>query len=580
MKILNIVQGSNEWLDARKEHFTASDASAMMNESKYKTRDQLLREKKGWSEPVSKAKQAIFDKGHETEELAREIIETNYLEEFAPIVGSVEVQGLKLLASLDGLSESQDLIYEHKLYNAVLAENVKHSVLEASHYWQLEHQCLVFGVDKVLFVTSDGTPDKWEEMTYTSEASRRLKLIAGWKQFAIDLEAFELKAKHEAVEVIEAVKCGLPAINYSVTGTEISTNIGGCLDQIKEIAKVEMSKTLDTDQDFADKDQLNKDVKKARAGLKETIAKVRGEFVSYSEFEEIAIDLDSVLQKMQAHGEKQVKDAKAAKKQAISLAGEQELIKLSNECDAKLSPMKLAGIIVLSMPDFDLAMKGKRTIESLENAVSSEVASAKITINQVMGRVMPNLEYLREHAEEYKFLFNDAQQLVNQESEPFQAIVKQRISEHKQAEADRLEQERKRIQIEEEAKAKKIADDKLEAEREEIRKQEREKLQAEAKAAPAPKQQEEVIPPQIESNEQYDQEMAEGAHNSLTGSVAGDAVLDAVVDTFSPSKCLDKIMTAEEKNKALRGVLMDWANRSGINPESFDELNTIMDFYL
>ena len=39
-------QGTPEWHAFRAAHFSASDAPAMLGESPYKTRDQLLREKK------------------------------------------------------------------------------------------------------------------------------------------------------------------------------------------------------------------------------------------------------------------------------------------------------------------------------------------------------------------------------------------------------------------------------------------------------------------------------------------------------------------------------------------------------
>ncbi|NOS39025.1 hypothetical protein GTW72_13700, partial [Staphylococcus aureus] len=212
------------------------------------------------------------------------------------------------------------------------------------------------------------------------------------------------------------------------------------------------------------------------------IAKVRGEFVSYSQFEEIAQEMDGVLQQMQSHGEKQVKQAKEAKKQAIWTEADNNLRQHIAECDAKLKPMLLAGIMGAFTPNWAGAMKNKRTIESLENAVSEELAKWKVEINQVMDRVVPNLQYLRDHAADYKFLFSDAQQLVNQDAEPFQAIIKSRIADHKQAEEERLEAERQRIQKEEEAKAQREAEAKAEAERERIRKEERAKAQAEEQA--------------------------------------------------------------------------------------------------
>lgn len=484
MKLYNIEQGTDAWLKLREDHLTASDASAMMGASKNKSRTQLMKEKKfGVKEKITPAKQALFDKGHAAEDAARDLLEVDMLESFAPVVGGIEIDGLKLLASLDGLSEDQQMVFEHKLWNETLAENVRNNVLEDTHYWQLEHQLLVSGAENALFMTSDGTADKREYMHYISIPERREQLIAGWKQFNKDLESFEMEAKKE---VVVAEKTSLPAISYSVTGTEITTNIAMCLDQIKTMASEEMSKVLETDQDFADKDQLNKDVKKARAGLKDMIGKVRGEFVSYSQFEEIAQEMDGVLQQMQSHGEKQVKQAKEAKKQAIWTEANNDLLNHIQEANGKIAPMGLMSIMGEIHPDWTGAMKNKRTIESLTNSVSEELAKWKVEINQVMDRVVPNLQYLRDHAADYKFLFSDAQQLVNQDAEPFQAIIKSRIADHKQAEEERLEAERKRIQEEEERKAKekaeREAEAKAEAERERIRKEERAKAQAEEQA--------------------------------------------------------------------------------------------------
>jgi len=479
MKVLDLVQGSDQWLEARLNYLCASEAPAMMGDSKFMSRNQLLDLKKGWkSNPDSSFKKRLYEKGHEHEEQAREITEMEYCEEFPATVGLTQVYGIsvELLSSFDGYSSIG--AWEHKDWNLTLAENVRNAVLEPLYYWQLEHQMLTAGHSKIMFTCSDGTQDNRVSMIYESVPERREQLIAGWKQFLSDLDKHEIKAKQETVI---AVQTSLPVITFNVTGTEIATNIGDCLEHVKELAQAEMSKVLETDQDFANKDQLNKDVKKARSALKEIVGKVRGEFVSYSQFEEVAQEMDGVLQKMQSHGEKQVKQAKEAKKQAILDDAARDLELHFVECNAKISPMYVQNIINVQ-PDWTGAMKNKRTIESLTNAVNEELAKWKVEINQVIDRVVPNLQYLRDNAEEYKFLFSDAQQLVNQYPEPFQAIVKSRIADHKQAEEERLEAERQRIEREAKEKAEREAEAKAEAERERIRQEERAKAQAEEQA--------------------------------------------------------------------------------------------------
>jgi predicted phage-related endonuclease len=48
MKLLNLVQGTDEWLDARLNHLCASEAPVMMGASSFMSRNQLLDLKKGW----------------------------------------------------------------------------------------------------------------------------------------------------------------------------------------------------------------------------------------------------------------------------------------------------------------------------------------------------------------------------------------------------------------------------------------------------------------------------------------------------------------------------------------------------
>lgn len=450
MKLLNLVQGTDEWLQARANYFTASDAPAMMGDSKYKSRNQLLQEKKtGRRETVDAFKQNLFDKGHAAEAAARNIIEINMLETFAPVVGVIEVDGVSLLASLDGLSENGSTVFEHKLFNATLAENVKNKVLEPSHYWQLEQQLLVAGAQNVLFVCSDGTEESWAEMFYTSDPERRAALIAGWKQFAKDFETFEPEVKVESVVANKAED--FPLVNYRVEGSTVISNIAQVMPVIAARAEEEMNRVLETDQDFADKEALNKATKAARDRLKDIVEQAKGEFVSFSEFASTAAQVDSVLQKMQSHGEKQVKEAKERKKNEIREAGDKAINNYLAECEEKISPLSVRRAVSVN-PDFVSAMKGKRNLESLKDAVDDVVAAAKIEIDKAMSRIVPNQVFVREH-DEYSFLFPDIQQIINQDLEPFQAIVKSRIAAHVEAEEKKAEDLREQIRKEEEAKA-------------------------------------------------------------------------------------------------------------------------------
>jgi hypothetical protein len=122
--------------------------------------------------------------------------------------------------------------------------------------------------------------------------------------------------------------------------------------------------------------------------------------------------------------------------------------------------------------DFAGAIKGKRTIDSLRDAVNTTLANAKIEANAIADKIQINLTMLRETAKDHAFLFADTAQIVLKENADFILLVDSRIAAHKTAEAakeealrERLRQEelarieRERVAAERAAEAKKIADD-------------------------------------------------------------------------------------------------------------------------
>tara|TARA_R110000744_G_scaffold15463_2_gene43050 strand:- start:2327 stop:4021 length:1695 start_codon:yes stop_codon:yes gene_type:complete len=440
MDILELEQGSDEWIAARLEHSTASEAPIMMGESKFMTRNQLLALKHGWeSNPNSSFKEKLFQKGHDVEDQAREHLEFDHLEDFPPIVGSVVVDGLLFLASFDGLcmDVSPWLPWEHKLWNDTLAENVRNETLPGQYYWQLEHQMLVADVTEMKFTVSDGTEIKLVDMIYESVPERRQALIDGWNQFEDDLEDYEPEARQEAV--VAAQFEGFQIIEFKIEGSEVLSNIPAVLSSVKERAKLEMSKVLESDQDFADKKEFNKATKQARADLKAMAEKVQANFTTQAEFANLAKELDGVLQKMQSHGEKQVKDAEAAKKDSIKSNAFISLNEFISEVNRAIEPIRIMNVLPNFNPDWDGAMKNKRTLESLQAAVDQELADCKIELTKHRDIIKTNLDSLREHGDDHKFLFKDINDLITKDNEALCAIIKMRISEYDIAEKEKTE---------------------------------------------------------------------------------------------------------------------------------------------
>ena len=439
MKIHNVAQGSAEWLALRAEFRTASEAPAMMGASKYQTRTDLLAAKKtGITPDVTPSQQFIFDKGHATEASARPLAEALIGEELYPIVGT---KG-NLLASMDGATMLGETLFEHKLWNESVVAQVKAGDLAPHYYWQLEQQLLVSGAERVIFVCSDGTPENFVHMEYRPVAGRAAQLIEGWKQFEADLANFEM-ADAPSIVVGKAPD-ELPALRIELTGMVTASNLKVFEDSA--LAVIDSVKTtLSTDQDFADA----KKAVKWCSDVEEAVAVAKKQALSQTQ----SIDeLFSSLDRIGAHAretrlkvDKLVKAQELLVKTTIKQKAELALIEHIAGINRTLGQVALPNVHV----DFAGAMKNKRTIASLQDAVDTELARAKIDASQAAESIRLNLTSLAELAVDHAFLFSDVQQLVTKANDDLVTLIKFRISEHQKAEQQKADA--KRIAEEQEA---------------------------------------------------------------------------------------------------------------------------------
>lgn len=184
--IHHVEQGSAEWRALRASHCCSSDAPAMMGVSPYKTRDQLIQEMAGGPRQES-SNSYILDEGHRAEAAARPKADEIAGEVLYPAVMSREVEGIFMLASMDGINMARTIIWEHKLSSRRLRDQIAARELAPQYYWQIEHQMLVSGADMVIFMAS--SPDeKPEWVTYTAEGNGQRALIDGWRALLEDVE--------------------------------------------------------------------------------------------------------------------------------------------------------------------------------------------------------------------------------------------------------------------------------------------------------------------------------------------------------------------------------------------------------
>lgn len=443
----DVVQGTADWLALRNNHLCASDASAAMGVSKYKSRSTLLREKfTGVTDDVDPAKQRLFDAGHAAENAARSLVENTLSEELFPCTVTADIDGLPLLASLDGLTMVGDIIWESKLFNADLAAAVDAGELD-THYWaQLEHQLLVTGAEKAYFTTSDGTPERTKGMWYTSVPERRTQVLSAWKQFAEDL------ANYQHVEVIPAAVAApideLPALTVQLVGEVKATNLVTWKASV--VARIQaINIDLKTDADFA---TAKKTVSFLEDGEKKLTMVKSQALAQTASIDELFRTIDSLqaemrskrlsLDKLVVAREKSIKEEIVAGGKA---AFDEHIAGLNKRLGKDYMPIVPA--------DFAGAIKNKRTIASLKDAVDTELSRAKIAANAIADGIQINLNTLTELASDHKHLFADAAQIVLKQNDDLTVLVKSRIAEFKLAEEKRLEAERNRIRQEEEAKA-------------------------------------------------------------------------------------------------------------------------------
>lgn len=435
MKTHNVQQGSAEWLQLRTEYFTASEAPAMMGCSPYMTRTELLTQKQsGLTQEVNAATQRLFDNGHATEAKFRPIAEEIIGQDLYPVTGSIEIDGLFLLASFDGLTMDDSIGFEHKIMSEANARAIADTgEPPIYHCWQLEQQLLVSGAETILFATSDGTKGNAVTCWYTSKPERRAALIAGWKQFAVDL-ANHIPSTVELVKPTGKAPETLPALRIEVTGEVTASNLA----EFKETALAAIrgvNRELVTDADFADAEASVKWCEEVESRLKAAKEHALSQTASIDQLFKAIDDISAEARKVRLELDKLVKGRKEELRaqivcQAMAKYGE-HIEKLSARVGFHVNtPMhNLIGVV-----------KGKRNLASIQDAVDTELARAKIAASEIADRMEANIKTLHGEAHDWGFLFPDLAAVAHKPAEDFANLLAARIANHKQAEEQRRQQ--------------------------------------------------------------------------------------------------------------------------------------------
>lgn len=434
MKTIHLIQGTPEWHAHRATHFNASDAPAMMGCGLRSRSDLLLELSTGIARDVSDyVKENVFAPGHRFEALARPLAEKIVGEELYPVTGT----NGQYSASFDGLTFLEDFAFEHKRLNQQLTAvfddmdtmNPTHRhtgpggrLLPRVYQVQMEHQAMVSGAKRVLFMASD-----WDDndqliaerhVWYHANPELRAQIVAGWTQLAEDLKTY-VPAQEEAPVPAGKTPDTLPALRIELTGAVTASNLG----EFKNTALAAIravNRELKTDQDFADADASVKwcaEVESRLAAAKEhalsQTTSIDALFKAIDDISEEARKVRLELSKLVSSRKEQIRA------QIVSAAiakGAEHIGALNDRIGKALMPVVPA--------DYAGAVKNKRTLSSLKDAVDTELARFKIASNEIADRITLSVRAIDEAG--HNHLFPDLQALVLKQPDDLAAVIAQR----------------------------------------------------------------------------------------------------------------------------------------------------------
>jgi len=229
-----------------------------------------------------------------------------------------------------------------------------------------------------------------------------------------------------------------------VEGAVTASNLGEFKDHAMAVFEG-INTELATDEDFASAEATVKWCKEVEGKLDAAKDHALSQTASIDELFRSIDEIKEQARQKRLKLDKLVKERKESIRYEIRVEAEKALAQHVADLNQSI------GLYVVSVDaDFVAAMKQKKTIKSLRDAVDQELASAKIAANEQAEKVRANLDLLNALAgEDYAHLFRDKQHLVAKSTEDMEATIKARIAE----EDKRLEAERERIRQEETRKA-------------------------------------------------------------------------------------------------------------------------------
>lgn len=453
--IQGLQQGSDAWLAHRRTVRNASEASVMMSAFPTFSRRELVKllaegRDREFSDYVQKY---ILDRGHEVEPALRAYAERMIEDELYPVT-AVSDDGY-LGASFDGVSMSEDVILEAKQWSDKKAESLSQGVIPAQDYWQVVQQFAVCeSASRCLYLVGDGTEERTVHLWIKREDVEAdiLKLRPAWKQFEADVAAY-VPGPEELPAPAGKAPDQLPALHIELTGMVTASNLVEYKDHAIAVFR-DIKTDLQTDQDFADAEK----VVKFCGDIETRLSAAKDHALSQTaDIDALFRAIDSIKEEARSKRlelEKLVKARKESRRSEIAYAGRDAVTAHYDAINATMAEHAITAPATIGA-DLNAAIKGKRTISSIQDAVDSVVAQHKIAASQRADQVRASVAVMTELAAGHETLFADRVALcASKAPEDLRNLIAARIAEHEAKEKAKIEAAREQIRIEEATKLK------------------------------------------------------------------------------------------------------------------------------
>lgn len=282
----------------------------------------------------------------------------------------------------------------------------------------------------------------------------------------------------------------IPTLDVKVTALISNSNVQGFAEKVSEFIN-SLNTSPETDSQFGEAEQQVKYIRSVEKKITEVEKSIDAGAQDIDSLRETLKTIKKSLASTRLELDKQVKSRKEEIRQEILSKANSQIEKAEREAEEKVNaPLPSVGADVYE------AMKGKRTIESLQDAADTEVAKAKIQIAEFVEVAQANMLVIADNRG-FDFLFNDWAQIAFKATEDFKTLVTARIATYQAEQKAKEEAQRERIRQEEVAKLQREAEAKAQAEREaeaQKKREEQAKRDAEEKAR---------FDAEVESNKQY-----------------------------------------------------------------------------